>query len=145
MNEKQAAMFAAMSAAATAGSDATAAMVLASEMSALAANGMPQVAPSPFDVLTLDQVSDYLQATAQTVRNEAENGDLIGRLVDGDWRFVREDVIRWLRAKPGPVLRSATTWTPEREAEAEAEIAAHYAQRRALGTVGDLQTEGVVE
>ncbi len=108
-------------------------------------NGVVHSTPAFLDVLTLDQAADYLQIAAQSIRNEAESGDLLGRLVDGEWRFVREDVIRWLRAKPGPILRPATTWTPAREVEAEAEIAAIYAQRRALGSVGDLQTDGVRE
>jgi hypothetical protein len=34
------------------------------------------------------------------VRAEAEAGRLVGRSIRGSWRFVREDILSWLRTPP---------------------------------------------
>ena len=90
---------------------------------------------SSLDVMTLPDVVDYLQLSEQAVRTEAVAGRLVGRAVGDDWRFVREDVLKWVRT-PRPSSPSPT-WTPEVEAECEREIAAIYGARRELGTVAD--------
>lgn len=61
---------------------------------------------SPLDVLTLAQAAAYLQLPEDAVRAEAEAGRLPGRLVGGDWRFVRDAVADWLRTGK-PDVRSA--------------------------------------
>jgi excisionase family DNA binding protein len=94
------------------------------------------VAYSPLDVLTLAEAAAYLRVAEEVVRSEADAGRLVGRRVGDEWRFVREAVAAWLRT-PQPAATPLAAWTPEREAEAEAEIAAIYAQRKVLGTVGD--------
>jgi hypothetical protein len=96
-------------------------------------NGVTK-ALSPLDVLTLAGVVAYLDLPAEFVRSEAMSGRMIGRNIGEEWRFVREDVLKWVRT---PRFPSPPTWTPETEAECEREIAAIYAARRALGTVGD--------
>lgn len=52
---------------------------------------------SPFDVLTLVQAAEYLQLPEDAVRAEAEAGRVIGQQIGGDWRFLRESIITWLR------------------------------------------------
>lgn len=94
-----------------------------------------EVVPSTLDVLTLSETAAYLKLSETQVQREAEGGRLKGRPVDSDWRFVREDVLNWVRTPP-PLSRPAA-WTPETQAECEREIAEIYAARKALGTVGD--------
>jgi excisionase family DNA binding protein len=89
-----------------------------------------------YDVLTLAEAAAYLKLPEQLVRAEADQGRLVGRAVGDDWRFSRDELIRWVKpqhlsAPPSP------QWTAETEAECEAFIAEIYAARKALGTVGD--------
>ncbi len=50
----------------------------------------------PPEVLTLDQAADLLRTEPEVVRSMAENGELPGRLVGGEWRFARVGLLRWL-------------------------------------------------
>jgi hypothetical protein len=54
-------------------------------------------AVSPLDVLTLAEVAGYLGLPDHIVRAEALAGRLFGRCISGEWRFLREEVIRWER------------------------------------------------
>jgi hypothetical protein len=63
------------------------------------ANG---TALSPFDVLTLAQAAEYLQLSEEAVRAEAEAGQVVGQQVGGDWRFLRDSIIAWLRMPKRP-------------------------------------------
>jgi excisionase family DNA binding protein len=47
-------------------------------------------------VLTAEQAAELLQTDAATVRELAEAGDLPGRRVGGEWRFLRRAVLGWL-------------------------------------------------
>lgn len=90
----------------------------------LPANGVPK-ALSPLDVLTLADTAAYLKLSEPEVRTEAECGRLQGRRVGDGWRFVREDVLKWIRtSQPASVLR------PELE-ETEEEFEAFLATLRA--------------
>jgi excisionase family DNA binding protein len=63
------------------------------------------VAPAPLslhDVLTLAQAAAYLQLSPAVVRAEADGGRLRGRRVGDDWRFVRDELIRWVRGPSVP-------------------------------------------
>ena len=51
---------------------------------------------SPPDVLTVAELSAWLQVDEQAVTELAEQGDLPGRKLAGDWRFAREAVLDWL-------------------------------------------------
>lgn len=88
-----------------------------------------------YDVLTLAEAAAYLKVPEDVVRAEAVAGRLVGRAVGDDWRFSRDELLRWVKpprpATPPPV------WTAETEAECEAFISEVYAARKALGTVGD--------
>ena len=50
----------------------------------------------PSEVLTLAQVADLLQVEEDAARELAEAGELPGRRLGDEWRFVREAVLRWL-------------------------------------------------
>jgi len=51
----------------------------------------------PAEVLTLEQLAQFLQTDGETVRALAETGELPGRLVGGEWRFSRQAVLDWLQ------------------------------------------------
>ena len=88
-------------------------------------NGVPSSAASPLDVLTLGETAAYLRLAESEIRAEAESGRLKGRAIGADWRFVREDVLKWIRApRPVSLLR------PELE-ETEEEFEAFLAILRA--------------
>jgi excisionase family DNA binding protein len=117
-------------------------------------------------VLTPETAAEYLHVTVEVVIAEAEAGRLPGRKLGGDWRFHKRSIRDWLAgsdrlsvaggSNPSPqvttnvvngnlkLLRGKDTitipqdWTPEYQAEVEAEISNLYAARRAVGTVGEV-------
>ncbi len=59
------------------------------------------------DVLTLEEASDYLRLSIETVANLALKGNIPGRKIENDWRFLRSAIDDWLRAKnSSSILRS---------------------------------------
>jgi excisionase family DNA binding protein len=48
------------------------------------------------DVLTVEQLAEFLQVDEKTVRSLAANGDLPGRKLGRHWRFSRQAVLEWL-------------------------------------------------
>lgn len=48
------------------------------------------------DVLTLEQLAQFLQTSEDVARALAETGELPGRLVGDEWRFSRQAVLAWL-------------------------------------------------
>ena len=61
-------------------------------------NGVASAPLSPYDVLTLAQAAAYLQLSEDVVRAEAEAARLRGQCVTGEWRFVRDNILAWLRS-----------------------------------------------
>jgi excisionase family DNA binding protein len=51
---------------------------------------------SPPDVLTVPQLAQWLQVADDTIQTLAEEGDIPGRKLGGEWRFAREAVLAWL-------------------------------------------------
>ncbi len=51
---------------------------------------------APPDVLTVAQLAEWLQVDAAAIEELAEQGDLPGRKLAGEWRFAREAVLDWL-------------------------------------------------
>jgi excisionase family DNA binding protein len=51
---------------------------------------------SPPDVLTVAELASWLQVDEPAVAELAEQGDLPGRKLAGEWRFAREAVLDWL-------------------------------------------------
>jgi excisionase family DNA binding protein len=48
------------------------------------------------DVLTVDQLAEWLQVDAPAIAELAESGELPGRKLAGEWRFARDAVLDWL-------------------------------------------------
>ena len=51
---------------------------------------------APPDVLTVDQLAEWLQVEPSAISELADSGDLPGRKLGGEWRFAREAVLAWL-------------------------------------------------
>ena len=51
---------------------------------------------TPADVLTVAELASWLQVDEQAVAELAEQGELPGRELAGEWRFAREAVLDWL-------------------------------------------------
>ena len=45
-----------------------------------------------YEVLTLEEVADYLRLPAETVERQAKMGRLPARRVEEDWRFLKSAV-----------------------------------------------------
>jgi excisionase family DNA binding protein len=53
------------------------------------------------DVLTLEEASGYLRLSIETVASLASKGNIPGRKIENDWRFLKSAIDDWLRAKNG--------------------------------------------
>lgn len=99
----------------------------------------------PAEVLTLAEAAAFLRVPEEGLRQDAAAGRVPGRLIAGQWRFVKEALLDWLsqpepqpgRAKTGAELveriraiRERSQF-PETEEEAEAFLAGIYAARKA--------------
>jgi excisionase family DNA binding protein len=62
------------------------------------ADFVPADAP---DVLTVEQAAELLQAYPDAVRELAAAGELPGRQIAGEWRFLRRAVLAWLGGGEG--------------------------------------------
>jgi excisionase family DNA binding protein len=51
---------------------------------------------APPDVLTVAQLAEWLRVDPTAIEELAEQGDLPGRKLAGEWRFAREAVLDWL-------------------------------------------------
>ena len=54
------------------------------------------------EVLTVEQVAEYLQMPVQTVRQHLRTGELPGRKIGKTWRVLRSELDAWLR-QPEPI------------------------------------------
>jgi excisionase family DNA binding protein len=50
------------------------------------------------EVLTLEEAAMLLRLGTEAVETLAQNGELPGRRVSGEWRFARAAVLQWLSA-----------------------------------------------
>lgn len=50
------------------------------------------------DILTLEETSEYLRLPVETVLNQALNGNIPGRRIEDNWRFLKAAIDDWLRA-----------------------------------------------
>lgn len=55
----------------------------------------------PPDVLTLAEVAELLRVEQEVVADLAQDGELPGRRIRGDWRFARRAIVAWLEAGEG--------------------------------------------
>lgn len=56
----------------------------------------------PLDVLTLEELADYLQVSPAAARRALKEQNLPGRNIGGEWRFLRDAVANWLRGQEAP-------------------------------------------
>lgn len=50
------------------------------------------------DVLTLDEVANYLRISQETVERQALRGLIPGRKIEDTWRFLKTAIDDWLRS-----------------------------------------------
>jgi excisionase family DNA binding protein len=58
------------------------------------------------DILTLEEASDYLRLSIETVANLALKGNIPGRKIENDWRFLRSAILRWRGYANDDLLRA---------------------------------------
>lgn len=51
------------------------------------------------DILTIKQVSDFLQVNERTIYKLAKSGDIPSFKVGGQWRFKMDDIHTWIEEK----------------------------------------------
>ena len=51
------------------------------------------------DILTLEETSEYLRLPVEIVLNQALKGDIPGRQIEDNWRFLKSAIDEWLRLK----------------------------------------------
>lgn len=54
------------------------------------------------EILNTKQAADFLGLTPFTIRKYAKAGVIPGRKVGKDWRFVKADLLTWIRSGSGP-------------------------------------------
>jgi PTS system nitrogen regulatory IIA component len=54
------------------------------------------------EILTTDEAAEFLSLTPYTVREYAKKGLLPARKVGKSWRFVKADLLSWIRGKETP-------------------------------------------
>ena len=52
----------------------------------------------PPDVLTLEEVADYLRLPKEIVERHATQGQIPGRRIEDTWRFLKAAINDWLRS-----------------------------------------------
>ncbi len=56
---------------------------------------------TPQDVLTAQEVAALLKLSYRTILNMARRGQIPAAQIAGQWRFLRDDLETWLKAKAG--------------------------------------------
>jgi excisionase family DNA binding protein len=51
------------------------------------------------EVLTLEEVSEYLRLSVETLQRQALQGKLPGRKIENEWRFLKVAIDDWLRSQ----------------------------------------------
>ncbi|WP_309739420.1 MULTISPECIES: helix-turn-helix domain-containing protein [unclassified Chamaesiphon] len=51
------------------------------------------------EILTLEEASVYLRLSVETVATQALKGNIPGRKIENDWRFLKSAIDDWLRSK----------------------------------------------
>jgi excisionase family DNA binding protein len=64
-------------------------------------------------ILTLHEVADYLRLPIETIRRHATLGQIPGRSIDGEWRFLKQAIDQWLTTPIQMQLRVQGKITPE--------------------------------
>ena len=68
------------------------------------------------EIMTIEEVAEYLRVSERTVYDWAQKGDLPGGKLGTTWRFKREDVENWvdsrLSKKSAPAISSSKRASP---------------------------------
>jgi len=56
------------------------------------------------DILTIEEVSEYLRLPAETVIRQTLLGNIPGRKIEDDWRFLKVAIDEWLRPQSGRAI-----------------------------------------
>ncbi len=64
---------------------------------------MSQVATVP-DVLTLEEVAEYLRLPQDMIAQEAAQGHIPGRRIADTWRFLKAAIDEWLRSQDSRLI-----------------------------------------
>lgn len=51
------------------------------------------------EVLTLEEVADYLRVPKEAIQRQATRGRIPGRKIDDTWRFLKAAIDDWLRSR----------------------------------------------
>ena len=76
------------------------------------------------EVLTLEEVADYLRLPPEVVLRQAINGKLPGRKIEDHWRFLKSAINAWLSLQSIslPVIEQPMDLTSQGINQAEAEV-----------------------
>lgn len=69
------------------------------------------------EVLNVEQAAEFLGFSAYTVREKARAGEIPGRKVGREWRFFRQELLRWLKGDEKPKSQGHVvelTWDSEK-------------------------------
>jgi len=56
------------------------------------------------DILTLEETSAYLRLPIETVLHQASVGNIPGRKIENDWRFLKVAIDDWLRSQSSQAI-----------------------------------------
>lgn len=75
--------------------------------------GPDELPPAALEVLTLAEAAAYLRVTEEEVEELAARGEFPGRVIRGQWRFLKVAVQDWLRSAPSQkekLMQVAGAW-----------------------------------
>ena len=85
-----------------------------------------------YDVLTLDEVADYLRLPKETIERQATKGQLPARRIEDTWRFLKSAVDDWLRSQDNRLILLQQAGTLADDESLSTLRAAIYEQRGRL-------------
>jgi Helix-turn-helix domain len=53
------------------------------------------------DILTLEETSKYLRVPIEAILRQAKQGNIPGRKIEDEWRFLKVAIDDWLRSSSG--------------------------------------------
>lgn len=53
------------------------------------------------EVFTMQELSDYLKISVHTLYKLSQKGEVPGRKIGKQWRYIRQEIDKWLRGRFG--------------------------------------------
>ena len=53
------------------------------------------------EIFTMGELSDYLKISVHTLYKLSQNGDIPGRKIGKQWRYIKKEIDKWLRGHLG--------------------------------------------